>query len=89
MVFGSYPLVDAVGNATQTQAELSRLMRGVWTGLAKGSMPQWPRLGTNAGLELMNFGVDGSSTAVLQPLLTVDYSCPLFYEFDVVNFRSY
>lgn len=85
-VFGTYPQVGPAGSAIASQVELSRLMRIVWAGFAKGQRPIWPAVGTYYGLELTNFGADNSSAARLQTLSSEDYSCSNFQAFNMANY---
>lgn len=60
-VFGTYPLVNALGAATADQIALSKTMQGIWAGFVKNPSagPGWPKLGsTMNGQEL---GVLGGS----------------------------
>nr|POE87503.1 acylcarnitine hydrolase [Quercus suber] len=79
-VFGTYPLSNALGNATNTQVALSKYLQGVWAGFAKDPVAgvPWPKLGSNNDVEL---GLLGASTAPTGhhtvPLATADQPCTL------------
>lgn len=89
-VFGTYP-TDSYGSPTTTQIALSQTIRSAWTKFAKNPAggPGWPAVGSNAGLELENFGANNGSTAVLQQTSSQDYSCLVYAPLDPLVGFSY
>lgn len=80
-VWGTYPLRNDFGDATQNQIALSKYMQGVWAGFAKNpasSIP-WPKLGSAFGNELGVLGGKGNPTGEeTKPLISSDAPCAVF-----------
>jgi carboxylesterase type B len=79
-VFGTYPLSNEFGTATQQQIQLSAFMQKTWANFAKNPTGGigWPKVGSASGKELGVLGKDGSSGVTIRPLLEADYACPLY-----------
>lgn len=78
-VFGTYPLLNEFGTATQQQIDLSAFMQKTWANFAKSpnSSPGWPKI-LSIGNELGALGKDGSSGVTVISKLGADYACPLY-----------
>ncbi|KAI5241312.1 alpha/beta-hydrolase [Aureobasidium subglaciale] len=77
-VFGSYPLVNEKGVASQDQIQLSALMQTIWTNFAKNPYagPGWPKISKSLTNELgLLGGALNSSGLQIIPTFTADYPC--------------
>ena len=78
-VFGTYPLSNQHGSATQQQIQLSAFMQKTWANFAKnpGSGAGWPKVGS-VGPDLGVLGRDGGSGVTVMSKLEFDYACPIY-----------
>jgi carboxylesterase 2 len=81
-VFGTYPVANQYGVATTQQIQLSKYMQHTWANFAKGTAPNWPRIGSALGFELGELGLDGSSGEKTSNVLTADYPCAFYAAID-------
>ena len=77
-IFGTYNRTGAIPR----QRDLSVVMQTYWANFAKNLEPGagWPRLGTNGGLDVINFGGNESSTGYLISQSSVDKKCTTFWD---------
>ncbi|KAF2035410.1 liver carboxylesterase 1 precursor [Setomelanomma holmii] len=78
-VFGTYPLSNQFGTATQQQIDLSAFMQKTWANFAKNPSGGvgWPEV-LSFGNELGVLGYSGSSGLTVRSKLESDYPCPLY-----------
>ncbi|KAH7085047.1 liver carboxylesterase 1 precursor [Paraphoma chrysanthemicola] len=78
-VFGTYPLSNQFGTATQQQINLSAFMQKTWANLAKnpGGGVGWPKV-LSLGNELGVLGYQGSSGVTVRSKLESDYPCLIY-----------
>lgn len=83
-VFGTYPLSNKFGVATQQQIELSAFMQKTWASFAKDPSlgVGWPKLGSANGEELGVLGENGSSGVTVKAKLGTDSVCPLYAQLE-------
>lgn len=86
-VFGSYPLLNEDGPATDQQKLLSSFMQGVWAKMARdpSSGPGWPRVGSAFGVELGVLGANGSNGVNVVSVGTADYPCGIYRALGLVK----
>jgi carboxylesterase 2 len=79
-VFGTYPLSNQFGTATQQQIQLSGFMQNVWANFAKNADAGvgWPKIGSALGNELGVLGASGSSGVTVRNTAVADYPCGLY-----------
>ncbi|KAH7372010.1 carboxylesterase [Pyrenochaeta sp. MPI-SDFR-AT-0127] len=79
-VFGTYPLSNQFGTATQQQIHLSAFMQKTWANFAKqpSGGVGWPKIGSAFGKELGLLGADGSSGVTVVNKIVADYPCLLY-----------
>lgn len=79
-VFGTYPLENDHGKATEQQIRLSAHMQHIWAEFAKnpGRGPGWAKIQPNSSdRSLADFGSNGSSKHAVVPWSSVDAACKL------------
>ncbi|KNG49934.1 liver carboxylesterase 1 precursor [Stemphylium lycopersici] len=78
-VFGTYPLSNQYGSATQQQIQLSTFMQKTWANFAKKprSGVGWPKVGS-FGPDLGVLGRNGDSGVLVRSKLEFDYACPIY-----------
>ncbi|KAF1827590.1 alpha/beta-hydrolase [Dissoconium aciculare CBS 342.82] len=81
MVFGTYPLQNALGPVTPTQIAMSAAMQQIWGDFVKNPAagPGWPQVGSSFfGIELGVLGgqkrLDGMT---VEPMIHADLGCPI------------
>lgn len=79
--FGTYPLSNQLGNATQQQVELSTFMQRTWSNFAKDPSAGvgWPSIGSVRGGELGILGANGFSGVIVRRTIEADYPCALYF----------
>lgn len=78
-VFGTYPVSNQFGTATQQQIDISAFMQKTWANFAMNpaagvGWPKVPSLGNKLGV----FGYKGSSGVTVRSKLESDYACPIY-----------
>ncbi|KEQ95001.1 hypothetical protein AUEXF2481DRAFT_89063 [Aureobasidium subglaciale EXF-2481] len=77
-VFGSYPLANEKGVASEDQIQLSALMQTIWTDFAKNPYagPGWPKISKSVNNKFgLLGGARNSSGLQVIPTFTADYPC--------------
>lgn len=79
-VFGTYPLSNELGTATEQQIQLSGFMQSVWANFSKNADAGvgWPRIGSAFGMELGVLGANGTSGVTVRSTIVADYPCGLY-----------
>ncbi|KAJ5488048.1 carboxylesterase [Penicillium desertorum] len=89
-VFGTYPLKNDHGKATEQQIRLSAHMQHVWAEFAKNpdKGPGWAKVQPNSSdRSLADFGSNGSSKHAVVPWSSVDAACKLVQTYsDLLGF---
>ncbi|KAE8165726.1 alpha/beta-hydrolase [Aspergillus tamarii] len=82
-VFGTYPLENEKGKATEEQVELSAYMQHVWASFAKdpSAGPGWAKVGKYPWNRVMaDFGNRGSTNHKMIPSWKTDHACEVLYK---------
>lgn len=90
-VFGTYPLSNQYGTATQQQIQLSAFMQGAWAKMAKNPSagPGWPKITPLGGVELGDLGLWNSSGVTVVNTVNADYPCAAYLALEDVLGLSY
>jgi carboxylesterase type B len=93
MVFGTYPLQNALGPVTPTQIAMSATMQQIWGDFVKNPAagPGWPQVGSSfLGIELGVLGgqkrPDGMT---VEPMIHSDLGCPILEPFILAGQFAY